>query len=238
MVELVGAGPEPHHFELVSGALCLDFVNTVGDRSGTRQYVRNYLRRYEDVVAWGVQSGVLTEPDATPLHALAAQHPDAAAAALTRAVDLREALHSVFAPIASGRAIEQDALAALNEVLPALLAKSRLATTSEGLTCEWMFDAPADPDAAADSDPATAPRDPRPHEIGAFDRVLWSVARSAADLLTSSDLHHVHQCALETCGWLFLDLSKNKTRRWCAMKLCGNKAKVRHHRATQRHLGV
>ncbi len=226
--EQTGARPEEHRFQLVASALCLDFVNTVGDRSGTWRYVRNYLQRYEDVVAWGAQARVLTPREATALLALAAQRPDAAAAALTRAVNLRETLHTVFAPIAAGRPIARDALAAFNETLPAMLATSRLATTSEGLVCHWAFDAAA---------PGGPPHQHEQHEIGAFDRVVWSVVRSATDLLTSGDLGYVHQCALETCGWLFLDLSKNKTRRWCAMKMCGNKAKVRHHRATQRRTG-
>jgi predicted RNA-binding Zn ribbon-like protein len=234
--EVRPAQPAAHHFELVAGALCLDFVNTVGDRSGTRRYVRNYLQHFEDVIAWGLQTSTLGERDATALHALAAQHADAAAMALTRAVDLRETLHAVFAPIAAGRPIKRDALATLNERLPALLAQSRLAITPDDLVCHWTFD-------ATHVDPVGASRDlhaqhPHPQEIGGFDRVIWSVARSAADLLTSGDLRYVHQCALETCGWLFLDLSKNKTRRWCAMKMCGNKAKVRHHRATQRRIGV
>src|SRR6266540_3082724 len=132
-----------HRFQLVASALCLDFVNTVGDRSGTWRYVRNYLQPYEDVVAWGAQARVLTPREATALLALAAQRPDAAAAALTRAVNLRETLHTVFAPIAAGRPIARDALAAFNETLPALLATSRLAPSTEGLGCHWTFEADA-----------------------------------------------------------------------------------------------
>lgn len=206
-----------HQFELVAGTLCLDFVNTVGDRAGTWRYVRNYLQRYDDVVSWGLQAHVLAEREAAALRALAFKRHDRAAAALTRAVELRETLHALFSPIAAGRVITREALASVNALLPLLLATSRLAPSPDGRVCRWAFDASA-----------------APEPIGIFDRVAWSVARSATELLTSTDLRHVHQCALETCGWLFLDVSKNKTRRWCAMKLCGNKAKVRHHRAARR----
>ena len=99
---------EEHQFQLVAGALCLDFVNTVGDRSGTRQYVRNYLQRYEDVVSWGQQAHVLGIREVAAMNALAFKRREQAAAAFTRAVELRETLHTVFAPIAAGRPIRRD----------------------------------------------------------------------------------------------------------------------------------
>jgi predicted RNA-binding Zn ribbon-like protein len=202
-----------HHFELVAGVLCLDFVNTVGDRVGTWRYARNDLQRYEDVVSWARQAEALTERESAAMYALAFKRPEAARAALTRAVELRETLHALFAPIAGERVIRRPALTAFNPKMASLLARSRLIATPNG--CRWAFDAAGAQD------------------LSVFDRVAWSVTRSAIDLLTSADLRHVHQCASETCGWLFLDVSKNKTRRWCAMKMCGNKAKVRHHRAMQ-----
>jgi predicted RNA-binding Zn ribbon-like protein len=209
----MAADPKPaHQFELVAGALCLDFVNSVGDRTGTWRYVRNYLNSYEDLIAWGVQTTVLNDREAAALRALAKRKPDDAATALERAVNLRETLHTVFSPVAAHRPIPREALASLNTLIAPLLAHSRIERTSDTPSCHWAFDADAAP----------------------FDRMAWEVIQSATTLLTSSNLEHVHQCALEDCGWLFLDLSKNKTRRWCAMKMCGNKAKVRHHRASRR----
>ncbi|HEV2391667.1 MAG TPA: CGNR zinc finger domain-containing protein [Verrucomicrobiae bacterium] len=38
-------------------------------------------------------------------------------------------------------------------------------------------------------------------------------------------------CQGDTCGWLFVDSSKNHSRRWCDMRDCGNRAKARRHRA-------
>jgi predicted RNA-binding Zn ribbon-like protein len=64
----------------------------------------------------------------------------------------------------------------------------------------------------------------------ALDRMLWDVARSSIDLLTSDDLPRVGQCADERgCGWLFLDMSRNHSRQWCNMGGCGNRAKARRH---------
>jgi predicted RNA-binding Zn ribbon-like protein len=63
----------------------------------------------------------------------------------------------------------------------------------------------------------------------ALDRPLWPVLWSAADLLTSARLAQARTCADPRCGWMFLDESKNRGRRWCAMENCGNRAKVRRH---------
>jgi predicted RNA-binding Zn ribbon-like protein len=62
-------------------------------------------------------------------------------------------------------------------------------------------------------------------------RILWPVALSAAELLASGDAGKVRACAGEGCGWLFLDRSKNRSRRWCEMAVCGNRAKARARRA-------
>jgi len=59
--------------------------------------------------------------------------------------------------------------------------------------------------------------------------VLAPVVESAAALLTSPDLSRVRECESETCGWLFIDRSRNRSRRWCDMTVCGNRAKVRRH---------
>jgi len=67
-------------------------------------------------------------------------------------------------------------------------------------------------------------------DTGAPDFVLWQVSQSAADLLTSPDLERVRRCAGETCGWMFLDATRNHSRHWCDMKDCGNRAKVQRFR--------
>ena len=62
-----------------------------------------------------------------------------------------------------------------------------------------------------------------------LDRVVWPVVRSAAALLTSGSLERVRQCAGDGCDWLFVDLSKNQSRRWCSMDMCGSRAKSRRY---------
>jgi predicted RNA-binding Zn ribbon-like protein len=66
-----------------------------------------------------------------------------------------------------------------------------------------------------------------------LDQILWPVVRSAAEALTSGELERIRMCAGEHCGWLFIDRSKNRSRRWCDMQECGNVAKVRRYRRRQ-----
>jgi predicted RNA-binding Zn ribbon-like protein len=58
---------------------------------------------------------------------------------------------------------------------------------------------------------------------------LWPVLRSAAQVLTGDDLTRVRECDSDSCRWLFLDCSRNRSRRWCDMQVCGNRAKARRH---------
>ena len=133
--------------------------------------------------------------------------PAEAQAVLTRAHALREAIYRLMLARIQGQAADPADLERLNGELPAALARARLEPTGQGYTLGW------------------AP-DPQ-----ALDRMLWPIAYSAADLLTNPDLlERVGQCADDRgCGWLFLDLTKNRSRRWCAMRGCGNRAKAARH---------
>ncbi len=71
----------------------------------------------------------------------------------------------------------------------------------------------------------------RPADRRDLDRLLWPVAWSAGELLASPDLARVRQCGGAGCAWLFLDTSRNQSRRWCDMSVCGNRAKARRFRA-------
>jgi predicted RNA-binding Zn ribbon-like protein len=66
------------------------------------------------------------------------------------------------------------------------------------------------------------------------DLPLWALAMSAADLMTSEAIERLRTCGNAECRWLFLDTSKNHTRRWCDMKVCGNRMKARRFRAQRK----
>ena len=194
---------------LFGRALCLDFVNTVDPRhSGER---RDFLADYAALVRWARHAGALS---AAEERALLTRAPDAAAAkrAHAAALALREALYDLFAPQDVSAARRREALAVFNRAVASAYAMACVRPDGEGFAWAWREDA------------------------AAADRPLWSVVRSAAELLTSDALGRVRECPGESgkCGWLFLDTTKNATRRWCSMGGCGNRAKARRHYARAR----
>lgn len=190
--------------DFIAGSPALDFVNTVGGiRSGTHD---DKLETYADLVQWGLLSGTLGRNEADNLMAAARAEPGAASRALKRAKILREALHDVFADLLHARPVSPKDLSVVNEELGRALSHARLKKSACGFAWSWQIG------------PET------------LDAPLWIVARSAGELLTSHDLDRLRECASQTCGWLFLDLSKNRSRRWCDMKGCGNREKLRRFR--------
>ncbi len=192
-------------FELVGGHPALDFANTLeGSRTGER---RETLLSYADLAAWATEGAGLSPDLCGDLLAEASRRPADAARVLDRALAVREALYRVLAARLRGRAAEEADLAAVNDELSPALGRSRLAPA--GRVFAWNHGADA----------------------RRLDAPLETVVRSAAALLTSPDLERVRACASATCSWLFLDLSRNGSRRWCDMRVCGNRAKARAHRA-------
>lgn len=197
------------NLELIGGALCLDFANTVSTRIEAER--REYLTNYRELVAWSQHTQLLAMDDAQSLLHAAAHHPDGAAAVLARAIALRETLYRVFAAVAHAREPQDSDLAALNAVLQQALSRSKIQPSAGGFEWGW---------AVAGSD---------------LDRMLWPIVRSAAELLTSEDLGRVRQCARDGCDWLFVDASKNHNRRWCSMDVCGSRVKARRYYRRKKH---
>jgi len=192
-------------FEISGGDLALDLANTKERRPAPEPV--ELVHSYDDLLTWGAKAEAIGLPEAATLRALAARNPRAARAALAQAIDLREAIFAVFSAVARGRPLPEAALARLNRALPAALARLRLA--EGGSSWAWASE---------------------PH----LDRVLWPALRAAALLLTSPNREHVRQCAARDCDWLFLDKSRNGSRRWCNMAVCGNREKARRFQRRSR----
>lgn len=195
-------------FEWISGRICLDFTNTVTWAGALRPNER--LGRYGDLVEWAAKGEVLDEGAARRLLRAARSDPGAAATVVAEAHALREAIHEVIGARVGHWEPAGGAAETLNRYLGRALGRLRLAV--DGDACSWVF---------AD-------------EGDELDRILWPVAWSTASLLTSADLALVRACASPDCGWLFVDRSRNRSRRWCDMKGCGNTAKARRHYARKR----
>lgn len=204
---------ETPRFKFVGGVLCLDFANTVGNHSGPNP--NEYIRSYADLVAWATAADLISEAEASSLREMAVAQPAAAETALERAITLREAIFQIFSRFAAGDDLPADAVTTLNRELSQALRHARVEPDANGFAWGWA----------------------EPLSEG-LDRLGWPIVASAAQLLTSAECSRVRLCAGDGCGWLFLDTSRNRSRRWCDMADCGNRAKARRHyhrtRAAQR----
>ncbi len=207
---LRGGAGSGERFELTGGRPCLDLANTLEARATPRP--RELLRSYADLLAWGEQAALLSHGQARRLRDQARRRPGEAEAVRQRALALREAFFSVFSAVAAASAVPPRALLVLNAALPGALARLRIVSHGGAFTWGW----------SAETD---------------FDRVLWPVIQSAGELLTSPARGRLRECAAPDCAWLFLDASKNRSRRWCDMSVCGNRAKARRHYRRERARG-
>ena len=192
--------------KLIGGRLCLDFVNTVDGRRNDSSLLGDKLKDYSDLVAWSQHSGIVTRTEAARLIKESRQRPAAANTVFHRAVALREALHHIFKATVMESLPQSIDLETVNDELLKSRKNERLISKENGFQWRW---------AGAET---------------ALDRMLWSIAHSAAEFLMTGDLSRLRECGGEKCGWLFEDTSRNRSRQWCHMQDCGNLAKVRRFR--------
>jgi predicted RNA-binding Zn ribbon-like protein len=191
-------------FDLDSGALGLDFANTVEWHAS--DHPQDKLHDYAGLLAWAEAAKSVSADQARRLRELAAQQPQKAQAAFERAITLRETIYRLFAAYAGQGAVNAQDMAAFNQVLGAAMSRSQVAPGADGFEWGW------------------------PEEEPDLDELIWPVVRSAANLLTADTLDRVRQCADDRgCGYLFVDTSRNRSRRWCSMESCGNRAKAQRH---------
>jgi predicted RNA-binding Zn ribbon-like protein len=187
--------------DLLGERVCLDFVNTVSWRG--RENFRDYFETYSDLLVWSRYVGILTDKDFKKLQQNAKRHQNETTKVFNRAVRLRETLYAIFSSKAAGRSLKKDNLSTFNRYLSKSMCLSQIIQTEKGL--EWNTDGDKD----------------------SLDWMLNPIIRSAVELLVSVEIGKVKICGDIECGWIFLDSSRNQSRRWCDMKDCGNRAKAR-----------
>ncbi len=72
---------------------------------------------------------------------------------------------------------------------------------------------------------------PPPLDLAAAGHLL---ALELGRLVTSEAVLRLHRCEDPHCGWVFLDTSRQRNRRWCSSADCGNRNRVRRHYARSR----
>jgi predicted RNA-binding Zn ribbon-like protein len=190
-------------FDFFAGDLSLDFINTLAPDAGAAA-MRDSLTCYLDLVEWAGQAGILDASERARRSRLVQESPRSAAAVFRRAIRLRDSLYRLVLARLEGRTPAPDDLRRFNQFLGDAQAHLRLEATPEGFRLQLADD-------------------PRPSSL------LWPIASAASRLLTSEDARHIRRCDAESCLGFFIDHSRNHSRRWCDMKVCGNRAKARQH---------
>jgi predicted RNA-binding Zn ribbon-like protein len=202
MLKMAKTTPLPA--ESVDADRVLAFVNTLSSRPTAAPVER--LVSYEALVAWAREQHLVSAAAAERLVTEAKRHPHHAALVLSRAKEFREALNGLAVAIDSQRQPSPDVLKTIGDALAAAYANGRL-VPHDG-TLQWV--------AGAEDD---------------LERIIWEIGRAAGRLVISPRLSRVRACAAGDCGWWFVDDTKNRSRRWCDMTLCGNREKLRRFRA-------
>lgn len=206
-IRMLRMRPMPAPFQLVAGHPILDFVNTLDWRfrsSGSEELLNDYA----DLLRFSQQSGLMTRED---VRKLTSGDSATKRRKLSSAKKFRECLATILYAITAGATPRAEDLRALSSLLRATRREESLKW--RGFRFQW---------------------EPSKNATDSLSVPLRRLTSAAAEFLTSDDLHKLRTCANEGCRWLFIDVTKNGGRRWCDMRLCGNRIKAKQFRERHR----
>jgi predicted RNA-binding Zn ribbon-like protein len=189
--------------DLVAGHPALDFINTVTARNTTTPI--DWLDGYGRLLEWAALANITADKALTLLRKQAADSPDSAARALARVKEFREALHTVYAALLSGKRLPQAVLDQIGIIWREAQSRTHLEYSDNRVDARVCI------------------------ERSGLDLIRDCVAGSAIELLRCLPTDRARICRGDRCGWLFIDSSKGGQRVWCDMATCGNAAKTRRH---------
>lgn len=190
--------------DIVGGSAALDLVNTV---SGWNHDPEDWVLDMAGFLAWARTCGVLDQGEQNAAARHAKNSPPAAERVLASMKELRFALRGLIDALEHRRAAQPGDLSVIDEW------RRRLAVSEQV-------------SARRDRIEFTISRD-----IAALELPGLRVTAAALSLLKNFPAARIKTCAAPDCGWKFMDQSKNRSRRWCDMAVCGNLAKARQYRA-------
>ena len=209
-------GTDSKHFErrpgtlsLVAGKLALDFTNTESGRGGAEHF--DHLQTAGDLVAWAAHAKIIGEKDAALARRMIKDQNKLARHLIARGRFLRETIYRINSNIVAGKPPAKKLLHSLTATHAEMLATATLTPHEDNYGWAWH---------------------PKAQLAAA---ILGPITLSALNLLLEADFSRIKQCRGNHCGWLFYDSTKNKSRQWCDMSVCGNRAKASALRARIRH---
>jgi predicted RNA-binding Zn ribbon-like protein len=199
--------PRPESIELIGGHPALDLVNTVSWRHDPGRWREN-LAVPLDLLTWAHRAAIIDEQELTAMRLAIGQDAETAAAVLGRVHELRELLYRHLADCIDDPGGEQQI--GNGSPLHRAFADAVTASSLAGTPARWTLRA-----------------------LGLHDlpRVL---ALHGLDLVQTMPRDRLRRCDDDGCGWLFLDTTRNHSRRWCSSGDCGNRDRARRHYARNR----
>lgn len=190
--------------ELVGGNICLDFTNSVNRRPDPEI---DYFQSYEDFLVWAEHVQLVSSHEHQALTQLAQQQPSHAESLIGRVRSLRETIYCLFAELAHNRQPNPKDLEAIQSSYAFACQRASLVSEQACYVFRWNL-------------------------TNQLEGPIWPLVYAAGELLRSDQLQRLKLCP--SCGWLFIDLSKNAQRRWCSMNTCGARDKMRRYHQRQR----
>jgi predicted RNA-binding Zn ribbon-like protein len=169
------------------------------------------LQTAGDFLVWAVHAKIIGEKDASLARRIIKDQSKLAHQLVTRGRSLRETIYQVNSLAVAGQRPADRLLRNLSTAHAEFLSFATLAPLAENYTWNWNL------------------------KNGLAAAILGPITLSALTLLVEADLSRIKQCHGNHCGWLFYDSTKNKSRQWCDMSVCGNRAKASALRARIRH---
>ncbi len=208
--QTLGQGAVSGMPRLLGDRLCFDYINTL------EKYHRDgpweFLPGYDELALWGQHVRRFSPAAVADARQWGEAHPAAATALYRQGMDLRACLTRIFTAIAKD---EDPSPADLHQLQAAHWQPEVILTRPPGAEhFAWNW---TQPDRLVEN-------------------LLWQVASSAVETLTTDDLGRIKECrgGADDCGSIFYDSSRNGSRRWCSMEGCGSRAKMRRHYARSR----
>ncbi len=189
-------------YAFIGNNLSLDFVNTVGNISSENPAEK--LNSISDLIEWSKQGKLISDKEAINMLNECEKRNAESERIFQRVLRLRKSVYDIFGSVIDKEEISDKDLTIFNSELSLAMSKAEIFRHEGELIWGWT-------------------------NIN-LERILFSITRSAAQLLTSSDLEKLKCCSGQSCGWLFYDTSKNNRRQWCDMRDCGNLAKAKRFR--------
>ena len=193
--------------DLVGGELAWDFTNTSSGRGSPAR--QEHLRDFDTLMQWVEHARVMPPSDCAYARAELTGHPRRSRRIFERALEMRELIWMIGTALAEQRPVSGKLLQSLSATHAENLGHAEMKMRLGSYI--WVWDPRRDIQAA----------------------ILGPITLSALTLVMEKDLLRTRRCAGQDCGWLFFDTTKNNRRRWCDMRVCGNRAKVRAIRDRQ-----